>query len=145
MGLSLRPLEVAGGASEFLYSPTVNEEADVHFSQPNRRQRGGYHACSHWGRCRILSRIGGCELPTNLKIITLPAYSPELNPLEKFWDIVKDTICNTAWPNLAALEDQIPVILRNYGEGASRVMSLFSNSSLRSELNGSRKPPWLIY
>ncbi|HBE22667.1 MAG TPA: hypothetical protein DDW21_04335, partial [Verrucomicrobiales bacterium] len=27
------------------------------------------------------------------KIITLPAYSPELNPVEKLWDIVKDGIC----------------------------------------------------
>jgi hypothetical protein len=28
------PLEVGGGASEFLYSPTVNKEADVHFLNP---------------------------------------------------------------------------------------------------------------
>ncbi|HBE21989.1 MAG TPA: hypothetical protein DDW21_00710, partial [Verrucomicrobiales bacterium] len=29
-------------------------------------------------------------LTENIKIITLPAYSPELNPVEKLWDIVKD-------------------------------------------------------
>ncbi len=27
-------------------------------------------------------------LPRKIKIITLPAYSPELNPVEKLWDIV---------------------------------------------------------
>lgn len=32
-------LEVAGGASKFLYSPTVNKEADLYFPQPNRRHR----------------------------------------------------------------------------------------------------------
>jgi transposase len=64
-----------------------------------------------------------CELPKNLRIITLPAYSPELNPVEKFWDIVKDTICNTAWPTLETLEGKITVNLRTYWDDASRVLS----------------------
>jgi transposase len=45
-------------------------------------------------------RNGAGELPANLKIITLLRYSPELNPVEKFWDIVKDMICSKAWPKL---------------------------------------------
>ena len=96
-------------------------------------------------RLHLQSAIGGDELPANLKIITLPAYSPELNPVEKFWDIVKDTICNTAWPTLEALEEKITVTLRKYWEDTSRVLSLFSNSYLRSELNGSKKCPCLFH
>ncbi len=34
------------------------------------------------------------RLPANVRIITLPAYSPELNPVEKLWDHMKDEICN---------------------------------------------------
>ena len=26
----------------------------------------------------------------NIHVLTLPPYSPELNPIEKLWDIVKD-------------------------------------------------------
>lgn len=137
--------EVGGGASEFLYSPTVNKEADVHFLQQiSASDKGAMHVVIGDG-AGFHHRNGGGELPGNLKIITLPAYSPELNPVEKFWDIVKDTICNTAWPTLEALEERITVTLRKYWEDASRVLSLFSNSYLSSELNDSKKHPCLFY
>lgn len=138
-------LEVGGGASEFLYSPTVNKEADVHFlHQIAASDEEAIHVVIGDG-AGFHHRNGGGELPGNLKIITLPAYSPELNPVEKFWDIVKDTICNMAWPTLEALEEKITVTLRNYWEDTSRVLSLFSNSYLRSELNGSKKCPCLFH
>ena len=137
-------LEVGGGASEFLYSPTVNKEADGHFLQQIAASDGDAMHVVIGDGAGFHHRDGGCELPGNLKIITLPAYSPELNPVEKFWDIVKDTICNTAWPSLDALENKITVTLRDYWENASRVLSLFTNSYLRSELNGSNKLPCLV-
>ena len=73
--------EVGGGASEFLYSPTVNKEADVHFlNQIAASDKGAMHVV-----IRVIGdgagfhhRNGGGELPANLKIITLPAYSTEL-------------------------------------------------------------------
>ena len=137
--------EVGGGASEFLYSPTVNKEADVHFLQQiAASDEEAMHVVIGDG-AGFHHRNGGGELPANLRIITLPAYSPELNPAEKFWDIVKDTICNTAWPTLEALEDQITVTLRKYWENASRVLSLFSNSYLHSERNASKRRPRLVY
>ena len=137
--------EVSGGASEFLYSPTVNKEADRHFlHQISASDESAMHVVIGDG-AGFHHRDGGVELPANLKIITLPAYSPELNPVEKFWDIVKDTICNTAWPTLEALEEKITVTLRNYWEDSSRVLSLFSNSYLRSELNDSKKSPCLFH
>ena len=138
-------LEVGGGASEFLYSPTVNKEADVHFlNQIAESDEDAMHVVIGDG-AGFHHRNGGGELPANLKIITLPAYSPELNPVEKFWDIVKDTICNKAWPTLEALEEKITVTLRKYWEDSSRVLSLFLNSYLRSELNGSKKTICLFY
>lgn len=132
--------EVGGGASEFLYSPTVNKEADIHFlHQIAASDQEAMHVVIGDG-AGFHHRNGGSELPENLKIITLPAYSPELNPVEKFWDIVKDTICNKAWPSLEALEEKITITLRNYWEDTIRVLSLFTNSYLRSELNDLKKP-----
>jgi hypothetical protein len=36
-------------------------------------------------------------LPKNLRIITLPPYNPELNPIGQISGIVKDRICNRVW------------------------------------------------
>ena len=137
-------LEVGGGASEFLYSPTVNKEADAHFLQQIAASDSDAMHVVIGDGAGFHHRNSVCELPKNLRIITLPAYSPELNPVEKFWDIVKDTICTSAWPTLEALEDKITVTLRSYWDDASRVLSLFTNSYLNSELNDSKKLPRLF-
>ncbi len=33
---------------------------------------------------------GGLEVPPNLTLVLLPAYSPELNPIEKVWQYLRD-------------------------------------------------------
>ena len=70
-----------------------------------------------------------------IKIITLPAYSPELNPVEKLWDIVKDGICNRDWADIDELEEKITERIKPYWEDAKRVTRLIGNGYLVSELN----------
>jgi transposase len=44
-------------------------------------------------------------IPDNIKIIILPPYSPDLNPVEKLWQYVKDhTIKNRIYKTLPQLE-----------------------------------------
>jgi len=44
-------------------------------------------------------------IPDNKKIIILPPYSPELNPIEKLWQYIKDrTIKNRIYKTLTRLE-----------------------------------------
>ena len=44
----------------------------------------------------------------NIRKIILPPYSPELNPVEKLWQYIKDkTIKNKVYTNLDVLEDSI--------------------------------------
>jgi len=74
-------------------------------------------------------------LPENVRIITLPAYSPELNPMEKFWDIIKDKTCTRCWENLEELETQITEVLHEWWNKPEKFRSLFTHSYLRSELN----------
>ncbi len=88
----------------------------------------------------IHHRNNACELPANLRVTTLPAYIPELNPAKKFCDIEKATICNTAWPNLETLEDKITVMICIYWDDANRVMSLLTKSYLSSEIYDLKKP-----
>jgi len=48
------------------------------------------------------------EYPKNIRIIIQPAYSPELNPIEKLWQYIKDhTIKNRIYKTLPELEDKV--------------------------------------
>lgn len=40
------------------------------------------------------------EIPDNIKLIRIPAYSPELNPSEKIWAYIKQSYKNSVFENL---------------------------------------------
>jgi len=66
---------------------------------------------------------------------TLPPYSPELNPSEKLWDVVKDGICNKVYDSLEDVEESITRKLRTYWEAPRKVFSLIGDGYLLSKLN----------
>lgn len=131
-------LQIGGGGSEFLLSPTVNKRADQYFlEQISNRDPHAIHVVIGDG-AGFHHREGGKgseQLPENIRIITLPPYSPELNPVEKLWDILKDAICNRVFESLEALEEEIETFLRNFWTDATRVISLIGNGYLLSKLN----------
>jgi len=48
------------------------------------------------------------KYPENIRILIQPAYSPELNPIEKLWQYIKDhTIKNRVYKTLKELEDRV--------------------------------------
>jgi hypothetical protein len=48
------------------------------------------------------------KVPSNIEIIYLPPYSPELNPVERLWGYIKQcTIRNKIYDTLESLEDEI--------------------------------------
>ena len=56
------------------------------------------------------------RLPENVRVITLPAYRPELNPVEKLWDHLKDAICNRIFATVEELREALagpPFTARN--------------------------------
>ena len=129
-------LEVGGDScSEFLFTPGLNKQWDQGFlRQIANSSPDDIHVVIGDG-AGFHHKAADEALPSNIKIITLPAYSPELNPAEKLWDIVKDGICNIDWPDLQAIEDKITDRIRPYWEGVDRVVSLIGNGYLTSELN----------
>ena len=47
------------------------------------------------------------QLPPNVRIISLPPYSPELNPVEKLGDLITDRIGNILYDILSDIEAAI--------------------------------------
>ena len=135
-------IEVDGSGSEFLYTDGLGKEMDAVFidqisaSAPEKihviiGDGAGFHhkqGQQHDGR-----------LPANVRILTLPPYSPELNPIEKLWDVVKDRICTMNWSDLNQLECCLTETLRSWWERADGFSSLFTGSYLRAELNATGK------
>jgi transposase len=67
---------------------------------------------------------GTAGLPDNVRLLAFPPYSPELNPVEKLWDQLKDGLCNEAYASLAALEQTLTELLRPFWQEPERVGSL---------------------
>lgn len=132
-------VSIEGGHSEFLYADGLSKGMDAAFikqiseSDPDKDHiiigdGAGFHHKEN--------QENGNAVPGNVHIITLPPYSPELNPIEKLWDIVKDGICTVNWPSLSALEAHMTEVLEELWKRQDGFSSLFTNSYLRSELNG---------
>ena len=53
------------------------------------------------------------NIPTNIALLFIPPYSPELNPAEKMWRHFKDRVSMIAYNNIEMLQNQISVITKN--------------------------------
>lgn len=47
------------------------------------------------------------KVPSNIKLLFLPPYCPELNPAERMWEIIKANFTNRLFKNLKQLSDFI--------------------------------------
>ncbi|MGI8494140.1 MAG: IS630 family transposase [Pyrinomonadaceae bacterium] len=56
------------------------------------------------------------EVINNVVFINFPPYSPELNPIERFWKDMKDWLAGKEIRNLQELSDLIMEKLRNYSK-----------------------------
>lgn len=75
------------------------------------------------------------RVPKNVRLLPLPPYSPELNPVEKLGDVVKDRICNRLHPNLRRLEDHILAALQPWRTDPTRVAELIGHGWLLDGVN----------
>jgi hypothetical protein len=64
-------------------------------------------------------------LPDNLRLLFLPAYSPELNPVEHVWEYLRENhFGNDTFPTLEAVAERLATGLRSLGEQPQLVRSL---------------------
>jgi hypothetical protein len=75
------------------------------------------------------------QMPARIQVLSLPPYSPELNPAEAIGDLIKDRIGNTLFEKMELLEEAIGEELRPLWENAERVRSLVSHPWLMEQVN----------
>lgn len=110
--------------TQFLFTETTDQAHSQRFYQQiGRSDPAATHVILQDGAGFHL-RDGAPGLPGNVRIITLPAYSPELNPIEGLWDQVKDGLCNRVFDTLAQLEAVLQEKLERFWQNAKRVRSL---------------------
>src|SRR5436305_10331267 len=52
-------------------------------------------------------RAKSLRVQERVTLVSLPAYTPELNPAERLWPLVKEGVANRAHDTLAALEREV--------------------------------------
>lgn len=75
-------------------------------------------------------------LPENVRILTLPPYSPELNPTEQLWDLIRERrFANKAYDSLDEVEDDLAGELRALEADRPAIRSLSSHPWITASLN----------
>lgn len=130
-------LDVIGGQAHFCQIPSVNQgwdrlylknlaAIDTEAIHVVIRDQAGFHL-----------RDGDPRLPARVRIIDLPPYSPELNPCEQLWDIIKDEIANRVFATIEDLRRATLPALQRYWRDPASVLRLIGRDWILSQANAS--------
>ena len=76
------------------------------------------------------------RLPDGISVIPLPAYSPELNPVERFFQELRRRIANKIFSSLEELEDALLEALEEYFQDKEAVRKLCSYPWIIQQIQG---------
>jgi transposase len=117
-------VSVMDGKMDSLILPYVNGDcmqiflAEISARYPNNRMimvldGAGWH------------RNESLIIPDNICLLSLPPYSPELNPVEHIWDDLREkAFHNLVFDSLDALEDHLETALRDMENDQNRIHSI---------------------
>lgn len=132
-------LDVVSGQAHFCQFPSINLEWDYEYlSDLTRVNSEAIHVVIR-DQAGFHLRDGDFRLPPRVRIIDLPPYSPELNPCEQLWDIVKDDIGNRVFQTIEELRDATLPTLKRYWDDAAAVLRLIGREWILIQVNGSKK------
>lgn len=122
--------DIVTGNAEFLHTPSVSTQwTQAFLEQLVATDPEGIHIII-WDRAGYHPTVLTNELVESVRFLPLPAYSPELNPIEPLWDQVKRHVANDIWETLDGIESAINEVLRPFWEYVTRVWSLLGNTWL---------------
>jgi transposase len=130
-------LEVVSGRTEFRFMPSVNLEFMRDFlAQLVTNDPLAEHVVI-WDQAGFHQRPGDSSLPEHIHLLPLPPYSPELNPVEKLWDVIKDGVANRVFSALGRLESALTEALRPFWTSPERTRQLVGDGWLHVQANAS--------
>jgi transposase len=132
-------LELGTGQIETLMMSHVNLESSEAFLRYLAQTDPEAEHVVIWDGAGFHQKEGKHVLPERVHVIQLPPYSPELNPIEKLWDILKDGLCNRIFESLEDLWDAVCQELQGFYENANKVIQLIGNSETIASVNASSK------
>lgn len=117
-------VSVSDGKMDSLILPHVNGECmqifldEIAVRYPNHRFIMVLD-CAGW------HKSGYLRVPDNLRLLSLPPYSPELNPVEHIWDDLREkAFHNLVFDSLDALEDHLENALCDMENDQNRIRSI---------------------
>jgi transposase len=137
-GYLYEALEVEGeNRVELFFSPRVGKDvSNLFLDQISQSDPESLHLVV-WDGAGFHPKDGEMGVPANVRLLPLPAYSPELNPVEALGDLVKDAITNKVYGCLDSLQQAILKELQPLRENPLQVKSLLGNHSIVASVNSS--------
>lgn len=133
-------VEVTRAGSVFCFQSHVNQESYQSFlEQISAYDPWAIHVVIQDGAGFHLPEEETARVPQNIRLLTLPAYCPELNPIEKLWDHMKDLVCNKVYPSVETLRSALQTWIEAFWADQSRAFSLVGRGWLWDQVNAGGK------
>lgn len=88
------------------------------------------------------ARMRGVATAKQVRLVTLPPYSPELNPAERVFEVLRGVIEGTVYPNLAAKVAAVTAHLTQWEAHPEQVRRLVGWRSITTNLDGLPDDPF---
>ena len=131
-------LEIGTGKTEALFMPNVGLEVSETFLRHLAQSEPEAEHVVIWDGAGFHQKAGTHALPDRVHVIQLPAYSPELNPIEKLWDVLKDGLCNRLFHSMEELWQALCVELEPFYQ-PDRVHQLLGSGPILAPANASSR------
>lgn len=129
-------LDVVEGKTVFVQTPTVNLNWTEAFLKQIKKLHPEEEHIVVWDGAGFHPQDSNHEqVPAGVHIIMLPPYSPELNPIEKLWDIIQDSTSNKLWPSIRRLDQVVALLLKDWWEDSEKVLRLVGGGWQHTQAN----------
>lgn len=123
-------VEINTGKSLFMYIPTVSLPcSQVFLEQIVATDPEAIHLVI-WDCAGFHQKPAASDVPSQVRLLPLPPYCPELNPMEKLWDLVKRHVGNQVFETLESIESEITHVLEPFWREVERVFALLGDNWL---------------
>ena len=99
---------------QLLFTPAINQDIHAIFLQQIAESDPGALHVVIADQAGFHLRTGDVRIPANVRLLPLPAYCPELNPVEGFGRLLKAPTANRLYRNLRRLENHLIAIAKEW-------------------------------